>query len=383
MRAALNTLAEVAPTWLRGHLSPEWIERYGPRFEEYRLPETSAQQQELALCNGADGYALLAALDAPTTPEELPHLPVLQTFRRIWIQHYTRQDRQVIFREEKDTPPAALRIHSIYEPDARYSTKRTATWTGYKVHLTETCEEDAPNLITHVETTPATTLDAAVVEVIHTDLSQKERLPTVHLVDAGYVDAERLVQSQSHGVMSAAREAAELFRQMIAECRALGLGLIVGEQSASQIDPNVMVNTSTKIICSERSPLFSPQEQETLAFLTRGEALTFLPDAYQPIILNIPKWEPERKRDGTKDRFSCTGAEESRARQTKRKGSIPIIPVWRVRSCSRPVALSPGCGVRRRPDAPYWRCSHYLLRSGRAWSRPPTLSIRAQCLTNG
>ena len=112
-------------------------------------------------------------------------IPVLQTLRRIWIEHYTRQGPEVLWRDEADTPPAALRIHSIYDPDARYSTKRTTTWTGYKVHLSETCEEDSPNLITHVETTPATTLDAAVVEDIHGALAQKERLPNLHVVDAG------------------------------------------------------------------------------------------------------------------------------------------------------------------------------------------------------
>jgi transposase len=200
MRAALNTLAQTAPTWLRMHLQPEWPERYGPRFEEHRLPAAPSQQQELALCIGVDGYTLLTALDDPATPQWLPNLPILQTFRRIWVQHYTRQEDQVIFREEKDTPPAALRIHSIYEPDARYSTKRTTTWTGYKVHVTQTCEEDAPHLITHVETTPATTLDAAAIEDIHGTLEQKKRLPAMHLVDTGYVDAERLVQSRARGV---------------------------------------------------------------------------------------------------------------------------------------------------------------------------------------
>lgn len=108
MRAALNTLAEIAPGWLQGHLRPEWQERYGPRFEEYRLPDPPAQQQELALCIGADGYALLAALDAPATPAELSHLPVLQTFRRIWIQQYTRQEGHVL-----SYSPSAARFKNI------------------------------------------------------------------------------------------------------------------------------------------------------------------------------------------------------------------------------------------------------------------------------
>lgn len=69
-------------------------------------------------------------------------------------------------------------------------------WVGYKVHFTETCDEDRPHLITHVETTVASIQDDQVVERIHQALSQQEVLPAIHLVDAGYTDAEGLVSSQ-------------------------------------------------------------------------------------------------------------------------------------------------------------------------------------------
>jgi transposase len=76
------------------------------------------------------------------------------------------------------------------------SIKRSTVWTGYKVHLTETCDEDLPHLITHVETTAATTQDTEVTEVIHAALADKHLLPSVHLVDSGYVDADHLVNGQ-------------------------------------------------------------------------------------------------------------------------------------------------------------------------------------------
>ncbi len=63
-------------------------------------------------------------------------------------------------------PPAAL-ITSPYDPEARYSTKRGSSWVGYKVHFTESCDPEAPRLITNVETTPATTPDDNMVEVVH------------------------------------------------------------------------------------------------------------------------------------------------------------------------------------------------------------------------
>ncbi|GAC1390199.1 MAG: hypothetical protein NVS4B11_06180 [Ktedonobacteraceae bacterium] len=62
--------------------------------------------------------------------------------------------------------------------------------------LTETCDEELPYLITHVETTAATTYDGAVTETIRTALAAKGLLPEEHIVDSGYLDAELIVISQ-------------------------------------------------------------------------------------------------------------------------------------------------------------------------------------------
>lgn len=80
--------------------------------------------------------------------------------------------------------------------DARNSTKRTTKWTGYKVHLTESCDEDVPSIITHVITTPATSPDQTVIPSIHQALAEKELLPEKHLVDQGYTSAQLLSNSQ-------------------------------------------------------------------------------------------------------------------------------------------------------------------------------------------
>ena len=53
-------------------------------------------------------------------------------------------------------------------------------WIGYKVHLTETCEPDAPHLITHVETTAGPVSDGDVTEQIHAALQAKDLLPDKH-----------------------------------------------------------------------------------------------------------------------------------------------------------------------------------------------------------
>jgi hypothetical protein len=86
-------------------------------------------------------------------------------------------------------------ISSPYDTEARYSSKRSVDF-GYKVHLTETCDPDAPHLIVHVETTPAAVSDEGMVPIVHAALARAGRLPSEHLVDAGYADVPVLLKSQ-------------------------------------------------------------------------------------------------------------------------------------------------------------------------------------------
>jgi transposase len=88
MRFALNRLAAVAPVWLQIHLQPVWLERYGARVENSRLPKTEAERQRLAATSGADGFALLQAVSAPETPPEVRTEPAVDVLRRIWVQQY-------------------------------------------------------------------------------------------------------------------------------------------------------------------------------------------------------------------------------------------------------------------------------------------------------
>ena len=60
---------------------------------------------------------------------------------------------------------------------------------GYKVHLTETCDEDRPHLIVNVETTPATTPDDNMIKAVHESERARSLLPGEHLVDKGYTDS--------------------------------------------------------------------------------------------------------------------------------------------------------------------------------------------------
>src|SRR5215468_9226340 len=201
MRYALNRLAVAAPAWLRAHMRPVWGERYSHRAENYQFPKADADRQQLATAMGADGFALLQAAYAPEAPPEVRWAPAVEVLRQIWLQQYYGPEDTPRWRHEPDVPPAAQLIHSPYDLDARYSLQRGSAWVGYKAHATETCDDDTPHVITHVETTPATTPDDNMLETIHAALAEQALLPRDHLVDCGYTDAETFVTSaQAYGV---------------------------------------------------------------------------------------------------------------------------------------------------------------------------------------
>jgi transposase len=176
MVSVLNVLSEVAPEWVLTHVPAEWVERYGKRLEEERLPKEGPERQQDANQVGADGWMLLQALQAAHTPEWMKTLPAVSTLQSIWEQPFEPFEQGGRWRQEPLLPAAQL-ITSPYDLDARNGKKRSTFWTGYKVHLTQTCEEDAAQLITHVQPTPAPSSDEGVLSAIHADLAEKERLP--------------------------------------------------------------------------------------------------------------------------------------------------------------------------------------------------------------
>ncbi len=167
MRAALNTLAEVAPEWLSSFAPDEWYERYAHRVEEYRLPKEQAKRTALVETIGADGYALLDAIDTTPDLNWLQHVPAVEILRRVWVQQFELIEGKPHFRANDNIPPPPKMICSPYDIEATYGRKLTMWWVGYKVHLTESCDEDSPRLITHVETSRAGNGDVDVTPVIH------------------------------------------------------------------------------------------------------------------------------------------------------------------------------------------------------------------------
>lgn len=196
MRRALNALAVVAPAWLRAWVPAPWFDRYARRFEEYRLPPGRPERYALAELIGVDGIELLDQIYDQAAPAWLRQLPAVEVLRQVWLQQFYLVEGVLRWRAAEDLPPSALLISSPYDAEARYSQRRQTQWTGYKVHLTESCDEDLPHLITDVETTPATKSDYEMTAAIEAKLAARALLPREHLVDAGYVTSDHLVNSR-------------------------------------------------------------------------------------------------------------------------------------------------------------------------------------------
>src|SRR6266545_5136415 len=149
VRACVEALAVAAPGWLAHTIEMAWWgKRYTARVDSWRLPTSKAKRTELAVSSGRDAFALLGAVYSAAAPVWLRELPAVEVLRVVVLQNYTRtitsDGREVVKRREADEdglPPGRLRLTSPYDTDARWGGKRDTFWNGYKVHVSETCQQ--------------------------------------------------------------------------------------------------------------------------------------------------------------------------------------------------------------------------------------------------
>jgi len=195
LQYTLDEIARAAPDWLRERAPGEWFTRYSKRLDDYRLPRKEPERQQMAEQIGEDGLTLLRWIDQATTPEAVRELEAVSTLRRIWSQQFSLAGLHPRWRTQ-DALPAAQQEVSPLDAEARFRTKRNFDWIGYQVHFTETCDEDLPHLVIHVETTPATDTEYAALPEIHRALSNKHLLPAQQVVDGGYSSSDLLADSR-------------------------------------------------------------------------------------------------------------------------------------------------------------------------------------------
>ncbi|MCA1671395.1 MAG: transposase [Actinobacteria bacterium] len=229
VRAGVEALAAVAPDWLPTVIDiAGWGRRYGARVDTWRLPTSKTKRAELVAAYGTDAVALLRAVHDAGAPPWARELPAIEALRRVLVQNYLittdASGREVIRAREADTdglPPGRARLSSPYDLDARWAAKgEDLYWNGYKVHLTETCEDpdpepdtpggdgsggdgsggagsggERPNIIIGVATTDATVPDVAMTDPIHAGPAARGLLPAEHFVDSGYPSAALVLDS--------------------------------------------------------------------------------------------------------------------------------------------------------------------------------------------
>ena len=88
LHATLNVLAVAAPEWVRVNIPTEWVDRYGKRVDEWRLPEEAKDRDAYAQMIGKDGATLLDALWSEVAPGWMRSLPAVETLRRVWVQQF-------------------------------------------------------------------------------------------------------------------------------------------------------------------------------------------------------------------------------------------------------------------------------------------------------
>lgn len=172
---------------------------YSRRIEEYRLPKGEKSRQEYINEVGNHGFSLLKAI-AASDSEKLKNLRKVKLLGQMWEQQLESKEGKVCFLAAEKLAPVGERFDSPYDAEAKFGKKRSTGWQGYKVHLTETCGEDSPHLVTNVITTAAFLPDTEVNFKIHEDLKEKGLSPDIHLVDAGYSENEWMLKSQKEGI---------------------------------------------------------------------------------------------------------------------------------------------------------------------------------------
>jgi transposase len=115
----------------------------------------------------------------------------------VWLQNYLWDGTQIEWREADNIPPAARFISSHDDAEAHCARRQTTPWVGDTVHITETCEDALPHLITPIDTTPGPTADGAATPQIHAAPQHRGLLSGRHMVDIGFLDADLLVDSRN------------------------------------------------------------------------------------------------------------------------------------------------------------------------------------------
>jgi transposase len=194
VRVALRAVQEADGAWTEKRLPAAFLESYAQRQSEYGLSDNQVQTKSVRA--GKDGFWLLGMIDQSGS-SVLRRLPEVSVLRQVLAEQ---------FPDGPDAPPPAKRpsgknmIESPHEPEVRFGKKRDKKWRGYKVQVTETCNEGLPNLIVDLEPSGAAGHDSRELTAIQERLAERVLSPEEQYVDQGYVSGELIRSSQADGI---------------------------------------------------------------------------------------------------------------------------------------------------------------------------------------
>ena len=193
LRVALNAIEEADPSFYQEKIPVSYTDQWSVPLNDYRMTDKKRKQSLERL--GQDIHWLLDMLKTFSFPG-LPEVEVLNT---LFHQNYTIESHKIHLRAE--CVNGKEKIQTPHDPEARYSSKRGQSWTGYKTHITETANEKGQvNFITDITTSNACDRDNETLPQIQNNIEERDLKPEQQYVDKSYVTGDNLADSQEKGI---------------------------------------------------------------------------------------------------------------------------------------------------------------------------------------
>lgn len=195
LRVALKAIQKADAAFYKSKLPVLYREHWSKPLSDYKM--TDDERKEVLERVGQDIHWLIGFLK--TNRESFLSLPEVEVLQTLFSQHFTIQAQEVIIKRKATS--GKEKIQTPHDPEARYSTKRGKSWTGYKVHLTETANEKGEvNFVTDVTTTNASQRDNETLQQIQVSLEERSLKPEQQFVDKGYTTGDNLADSQESNI---------------------------------------------------------------------------------------------------------------------------------------------------------------------------------------
>jgi len=194
LRVAIAAVVAAEPEWASQALPGSFQELYESRQGEYGLSDSQVQERLVAA--GRDGFWFVGQVER-SAPASLGQLAEVRVLATVLGQQYPGGGEGGSVGKR---PSGAEIIESPHEPQARRASKRGQAWTGYKVQVTESCDEGKPRLIVDLEPTSALANDSPQLAKIQERLGEGDLLPGEQLVDQGYMSGENIATSAAEGI---------------------------------------------------------------------------------------------------------------------------------------------------------------------------------------